>query len=97
MNNNWSNIKTVTDANLYLQQYGFDACLESVATVGKKNKQVTKYKFVNVPPMRNFPYLFKSIEKAMNCLYAHERGLVGARKEARVEKTSGKPTTRWSS
>jgi hypothetical protein len=42
-----------------------------------------KYKFVNVPPIANFPSTFKTIQKAMNCLIVHENGYMKWKKDQR--------------
>jgi len=78
---------TLLDASLAVKEkYG------PKADIIKYNKgNSIRYRFENIPPIRNFPYGFKSVEKAMNCLKLHECGYVGWKRSQRKLKREAKP------
>lgn len=61
-------------------EYGEGADLIEVVVRG-----VVKYKFVNVPPIKNYPFAFQSVKKAMNCLKLHESGYIGWKKRQKQD------------
>ena len=78
----YSSIIDTKEANEYVRiRYGTDAEIVEVP-----DKRGTRYKFVNVSPMKNFKFTFKSVEKAMNALFIHENGYVGWKKRQKKNK-----------
>lgn len=75
-----NDISTLPDAMLYLAKYGLSASL--------KRLNNGKFKFINVPTIKNFRYPFKSVAKAMNCLYMHENGYVTWKRKQRKREKS---------
>lgn len=74
-------ISDIGEANEYLSlKYTTESTL---IPVQDKNKQ--RFKFVNVPPIANFPHSFKSVSSAMNCLAVHENGFIDAKLKAKRE------------
>lgn len=53
--------------NIYLQKKYKDASLKCIGE--------NKYQFINLPIMKNYPYYFKTPQKAYNCLLFHENML----------------------
>ena len=83
--NSWKiidNITNLANANFYLaNQYSPQSALEPINIKG-----AVKYRFVNVPPIKNYPYTFKSVEKAMRCLEMHENGFVSKKMRQRRDR-----------
>ena len=65
---NFGNNEILDTANEYIQsKCGKDARLEEFYS-----KSETRYRFVNVAVMKNFPFnSFKSVQKAVKCLNFH--------------------------
>jgi hypothetical protein len=83
----YNDITTLEDANFYVEQYyGCHAILEEFTWLDSKQKPHTKYHFVNVPPIQNYPkYGFKNVKSAMNSLYYHESGALKYKKKKIVK------------
>jgi len=70
-----NSIVDLSMANAYLQKYSLQSRLDE--EIGKNGE--TRYRFSNVPLMRNYKSSFQSVAKAMNCLFAHENGWIRKR------------------